>query len=81
MDTAVLTTDPYATDERRGEADEPTVGVVLRRTRLATHRRLESVAESCTHTRTVVHDILQHVDHLVGCGLADDLVGLRCEGG
>ena len=29
----------------------------------------------------MVHDILQHVYHLVGCGLADDLVGLRRESG
>ena len=80
MDTAVFATYPYTANEGWGEAHEPTIRVVLRSTCLATHRGFESIAEACTHTRTMIHHIAQHVYHLVRGSLANDLMGLRREG-
>ena len=53
--------------------------MVLRSSRFASHRCFESVAESRTYARTMVHHITEHINHLVGGSFADNLIGLRSE--
>ena len=79
VDSTILTADPASADQRGGEADKPSVGVVLRRTGLATCRHLQSVLEARTYARAMIHHVAEHIDHLVGCQFGYDLSLLRVE--
>ena len=66
MDVAVLTTDPYTTDELGREAHEPGVRVVVRRTGLATDLTRHIIFVTQPPCGTLIDDGLQLHNHLIG---------------
>ena len=78
---AVLASHPATGNQFGCETDEPTVGVILGSTGLAAHRHSEGILTAAqTHTGTFGDHFFEHINHLVGCQLADDLVRLRRKG-
>ena len=79
MYATIFATDPRAADERRREAHEPSVGVIVRRTRLTAHRYRQTVSVAHPDTRSVIDYRAQHINHLIGGRFADDLMCPRGE--
>ena len=80
MDVTVFATYPTTADKRGSETHEPSVGVVVRRTRLATHIGRYLVAGADAGTCSLVDDGTKHGQHFVGTLLTDDLLHLWSKG-
>ena len=79
MYATIFSADPSTADERRREAHEPSIRVVVGRTGLACHRCCDTIFETHAYARSVIQHLTQHVDHLIGGCLTDDLMGLGTE--
>src|SRR5690606_3842573 len=65
-DAPVFCTGPYAADQLRRDANEPSIRVIVRGTGLATHRVGEIISESQSSSRSRIHHVLEHIHHDVG---------------
>ena len=79
MDRTIFTTDPDTGYQARRKAHKPTVGVILRRTGLSSHRRFDAITGTNTTTCTTVYHIFQHVEHLIRSIFRQYFTHLRIE--
>ena len=82
VDVTVITAHPAGNHQFGAEADEPTVGIAVRRTCLTTQISADVVsATTQSTTRTFIDDRLEHVNHLTCLLLRQHLVHARGEVG
>ena len=65
VDAPVFAADPHAGDQLRRHADEPSVGVVLRRPGLAAHIGRDPERPDAAG-RSGIDDVFQHTEHRIG---------------
>src|SRR5690606_38664120 len=81
MDGPLFTAHPTSCHQVGSERHEPAIGVVVCRTGFTTHLSLQVIDPAQPATGSAVNYTLQHVEHLVGGGLAEDLLHAGDEGG